>query len=173
MKDFLIVVTSIIFISWCAGRIFGPPASLNMLPSFLLGEKVLFLKRWVLAASGRSGLYYRWSFSIPPVMEQGLYVTDRRVLVVFYIFRTIKFEYSLWFEGRGKPVDNEVVKEVNVGKSWIVGPYLEIVSESSVKQWCRSRRCQVRIFMKNPESMRRVITEMITKVPGTTDDGNK
>jgi hypothetical protein len=173
MKDLIIIIFIafiLLFTLWCVIRIFGQPVSLNMLPSFLAGEKVLFFKRWVWAGSWKSWpTCYRWNFSTPPFTEQGLYITDRRVLEVIYIFRTIKLEYSLWFEGRGGPGDNEFVKEVNVGKSWIVGPYLEVVSESSVKQWWRSRRLQSRFFMKNPESVRRVITETITKVPGTTD----
>jgi hypothetical protein len=153
----------IVFVIWCVLKLSGIPASFNVLPSFLPGEKVLFFKMWVWAASGKSWPSYRWSFSVPPFMEQGLYVTDRRVLVVFYIFRTIKFEDSLWFEGRGEPGGNEFVKEVNVGKSRIVGPYLEVVSESSVKQWCRSPKIRLRLFMKNPEPIRRIIAEAMTR----------
>ena len=160
----LILVIFIIFTLWCALKIFGQAVSLNMLPSFLAGEKVLFFKRWVWAGSFESWpTCYRWNFSIPPLTEQGLYVTDRRVLDVIYIFRIIKLEYSLWFEAGGGPGDNEFVKEVNVGKSWIVGPYLEVVSESAVKQWWRSRRLQSRFFIKNPESVRKIIAETMLK----------
>lgn len=163
MNTFLIVVASFIFM-WCVLRICGQRDSLDMLVSFLPGEKVLFLKRWLWAASGRSWpYYYRWSFSIPPVMDQGFYVTDRRVLLVGYMFRVLKFEYSLWFEGKGEPGDKEVVKEVNAGKSRIAGPYLEIVSESPVKQWFRSRQATVHIFTRNPESVRRIIAEAMAQ----------
>ncbi len=164
MNEFLIAVALIIFVSWCVAKICGQPAWFNLLPSFLAGEKVLFLKRWVWAASERSGpYYYRWSFSIPPVMEQGLYVTDRRVLAVFYIFRVLKFEYSLWFEGRCEAGNNEIVKEVNARKRRIAGPYLEIVAESPVKRWFHSRQGTVHIFMRNPESVRKIIAEAMTR----------
>jgi hypothetical protein len=164
MNEFLIAVALIIFTSWFALKIFGPPVSFNMLTSFLSGEKVLFLKRWVWAVSGRLWpYYYRWSFSIPPVMEQGLYVTDRRVLLVGYMFRVLKFEGSLWFEGTGVPDNNNIVKEVNVRKSRIAGPYLEIVAESPVKRWFHSRQGTVHIFMRNPESVRKIIAEAMTR----------
>jgi hypothetical protein len=79
----------------------------------------------------------------------------------------------MWFEGKGEPGDNEFIKEIRVGKNWLFGPYLEVVSESSVRQWYRSRRLRVRCFMRNPEPAYRIITEAMTKAPGTADDANK
>jgi cytidylate kinase len=96
-------------------------------------------------------------------MDQGFYVTDRRVLLVGYMFRVLKFEYSLWFEEAGVPDNNDIVKEVNVRKSRIAGPYLEIVAESPVKQWLRSRQATIHIFMRNPEPVRKIIAEAMTR----------
>jgi len=156
----LIVVICIIFIPWCVLRILGVPASLNLLPSFLPGEEVLFFKRWVWVSSGKSWpKYYRWGFSLPPFMESGMYVTDRRVLYVHYLFRSTEFEFSQWFEGKQGAGNNELVKKVSCGKSWLLGSYLEVVSDNSVKQWCRSPQMRIRLFMKNPEPVCRIIAE--------------
>jgi hypothetical protein len=135
-----------------------------MLPSFLPGEKVLFFKSWVWAGSFKSWPSYRWLLSVPLLVEHGLYVTDRRVLHVFHIFRIIKQEERQWFEGKQEPGDNELVKDVSCGKSLLLGPYLDIVSENPVKRWYRSPKIRLRLFMKNPERIRRIIAEAMTQI---------
>src|SRR3972149_6979334 len=105
----------------------------NMLASLLAGEKVLFFKRWVGAVSGMSFPNYRWLFSIPPICEVGLYVTDRCILHITHILRLITAEFSQWFEGKREPTNTEIVKDVSVGQNLLLGPYLEIVSESLVR----------------------------------------
>jgi len=160
----LIVYLLTIFVIWCGLKLFGIPVSINVLPSFLSGEKVLFFKSWVWAASGKSWPSYRCWPSVPLLVEHGLYVTDRRVLHVFHLFRIIKQEESQWFEGKQGPGDNELVKDVSCGKSLLLGPYLDIVSENLlVKRWCRSPKVRLRLFMKKPESVRRIIAEAMTR----------
>ena len=134
----------------------------NVLPSLLAGEKVLFFKPWVWAASGKSLPTYRVWCSLPPVLEHGLYVTDRRVLHVFHFCRLITQECSQWFEGKQEPGYDESVKDVSVGTGPLLGPYLDVVSESLVKRWYRSRRLRLRLYMRNPESVCRIISEAMT-----------
>jgi hypothetical protein len=154
----LFVWIVIAFVIWCVHKITGVPVSCNVLPSLLPGEKVLFFKKWVWIASGKSRPTYRCWASVPPLMEHGLYVTDRRVLHVFHFFRIIKQETSQWFEGKQEPGDNELVKDVSCGKSMLLGPYLDIVSENLlVKRWYRSPKVRIRLFMKKPESVQLII----------------
>jgi hypothetical protein len=145
-----------------------------MLPAFLAGEKVLFFKRWVWAASGKlRPIYYGYRVwvSLPPLLEHGLYVTDRRVLHVYYFFRIIEFEFSQWFEGKQKPPDNELVKDASCGKNLLLGHYLDVVSENLVKQWFRPLHVPVRIrlYMRNPAFVCQIISEAIRKIEHRED----
>jgi hypothetical protein len=143
--------------------------SFNMLPKLLPGEKVLLFKKWLWFGSGKKWLsgksfpyYYRIFFPIPFLCEAGLYVTDRRVLLVSYLCRLFTMENSLWFKDKGKLEDNEFIEETSVGENFLLGAYLEIVSETSPRPWCRSHRARLRIFMKDAEFARRVIAEAMT-----------
>lgn len=145
----------------------------NLFPTLLPGGKVLVFEKRIRAYSVKSPPSDRVNLLAPPLLEAGLYVTDRRVLLVIHMFRVLAGEQSQWFKVRGEPEAKESIKEINVGKRPLLGPYLEVISENPVKRWYRSPRLQARFFMKNPESVRRVITETIAKVPETTNDGNK
>ena len=143
--------------------------SFNMLPKLLPGEKVLLFKPWLWFASGKKWLsgksfpyYYRIFFPIPLLCEAGLYVTDRRVLLVSYLCRLFILENSIWLKGKGELEDNDFIEETSVGENFLLGTYLEIVSETSPRPWCRSHRARLRIFMKDAEFARRVIAEAMT-----------
>jgi hypothetical protein len=131
----------------------------NVLPSLLPDERVLLRKDWVWAASGKSLPSYRWFFSLPPLWEAGLFVTDRRVLFVSYCLRLLTQEFSQWFDGKAGSADDELVVAVDVGRTRLAGPYLEIVSERPRRYWYRSPRARVRIFMKDPERAHQIITQ--------------
>ena len=165
MEKLILLIVLVLVI--CGGlRIFGIRTSINLLPSLRAGEKVLFLKRWVPVGSVKSLPTYRWWCSLPPLVEHGLYVTDRRVLHVFHIFRLLTQEFSQWFQAKQEPPDDETAKDVSVGRGRLLGPYLDIVSESGVKRWFRSRDLRLRLFMKDPESVRRIISEaMMNRKP--------
>ncbi len=139
-------------------KLFGIRTSFNLLPLLRHEEKVLFLKRWVPIGSVKSLPTYRWWVSLPPFVEHGLYVTNRRILHVFIIFRLLKQEHSQWFHGKQEPEDEELFKEAEVGRSLLLGPYVDVVSENVVKRWWRSRRCRLRLFMRDPESVYKVIS---------------
>jgi len=133
--------------------------SFNLLPSLLPGEKVLFFKRWVWGLSAKSPPSYRIFWSAPPLWEAGLYVTERRLLLVVHLFRLLTQQVSLWLDGQHQPGGHECVEDVSVGRSRLFGPYLEVVSENPTKEWFRSPRCRSRFFMRDPESLRRIIAE--------------
>ncbi len=140
--------------------------SFNMLPKLLPGEKVLLFKPWLWFVSGKSLPSYRIFFPIPILCEAGLYITDRRVLLVAYLFRLFIQENSLWFKDKGKLEDNESIEEISVGRNFLLGKYLEIVSEISPIPWYRSRRARLRFYMKDAEAAHILITEAMTGIPG-------
>ena len=140
--------------------------SFNMLPKLLSGEKVLLFKPWLWFVSGKSPPNYRIFFPIPLLCEAGLYITDRRVLLVAYLFRLFIQENSIWLKGKGEPGDNEFIEETSVGENFLLGTYLEIVSETSPRPWYRSHRARLRFFMKDAEFVRRVIAEAMTRTLG-------
>jgi hypothetical protein len=144
-------------------RLMGVRFKFNVLPSLLAGEQVLFLRGWVRVGSVKAPPTYRWWCSLPPLLEHGPYVTDRRVLHVFHIFRLLTEEFSQWFEGRQGPGDDESVKDVTVGSSLLLGPYVDVVSESLVKRWYRSRRLRMRLFMRDPESVCQIISQAMAR----------
>jgi hypothetical protein len=135
----------------------------NLLPTLQPGEKVLFVKKWVGFCTCLSSPNYRWSFSLPPVLEQGLYVTDRRVLHIWHVFRLLTQEFDQWFEVKSQVPDTELIKEANSGRNWLCGPYLEIVSENSSRLWYRSQRARMRLYMRNPKSACQIIAEAISR----------
>jgi hypothetical protein len=135
--------------------------SLSLLPRLFTGEKILHCQPWLWAASGKSLPSYRVSLSLPLVQEMGLYVTDRRVLLCGWLFRLIRFEWAAWFPGKGGSADQDSVTEVSVGRSPLLGRYLQLVTYDPVEHWWRSREARVRLFMKNPEPLCRILTEAL------------
>ena len=156
----------------------GMRFKLDLLPALLPGEKILFFKRCVWGISGKSwGISWKsWSiswksfpssyrlfFSLPPLWEAGFYVTDRRILIVAYLFRLLVQEISLWIPGAGIPGD-DVVREVSIGESRVWGPYLEINtnSEPSALVGLRAPRARARLFTRDA----RILCDIITKAMG-------
>lgn len=136
----------------------------NLLPSLLSEEQVLLRKDWVWGASGLSLPSYKWFFSLPPLWEAGLFVTDRRILFVAHGLRLFTQEFSVWFDGKAESPDDEMLIDVRVGRTRLAGPYLEIVSERPKACWYRSRRARVRLFMRHPEVVHRIITEATSEI---------
>jgi hypothetical protein len=136
--------------------------SFSLLPTLLPGETILFFQQRVWLSSGKSFPSYRIFFTLPPCFEAGLYVTDRRVLLVAHVLRLFSQEFDQWFAGRGGPADDVLIQNVTAGRSRWLGPYLEIASESSAGEvWYRSRRVRVRLYMRNAEAVQRVIAERL------------
>ncbi|MGB7582992.1 MAG: hypothetical protein WBL85_11170 [Sedimentisphaerales bacterium] len=71
-------------------------------------------------------------------------------------------ENSLWFKDKGKLEDNEFIEEISVGRNFLLGKYLEIVSEISPIPWYRSRRARLRFYMKDAEAVHEIIAEAMT-----------
>lgn len=137
----------------------GTRFKFNLLPTLQPDEKVLFVKKWVGFCTCLSSPNYRCSFSLPPLLEQGLFITDKRVLHIAHCLRIFASEFDQWFNGNKELKDTELIKTAKVGRHWLCGPYLEIVSENTKKLWYRSRRARIRLYMRKAESACKIITE--------------
>jgi len=131
----------------------------NVLPELLAGETVLYFKKWVWGISCKSLPTYRLFFSFPPLWEAGLYITDRRIILMAHCFRLLTQEFSLWFPGKTPSGDAEWFKAVCTGLSGLAGDYLELISENPNPQWYRSRELRLRFFMRHPHEIEQIINE--------------
>jgi hypothetical protein len=146
--------------------------SLNLPPRLLAGEKMLHFKPMVWAISGKSLPSYRVSLSLPLIQEVGLCVTDRRVLLTCWLLRLIRFEWSAWFTGEDKTADQDHLETIAVGRSAFLGPYLELITSNPVVHWWRSRKARIRLYMKSPELVRPLISEVLgPTTPSSEPDG--
>jgi tRNA A-37 threonylcarbamoyl transferase component Bud32 len=131
----------------------------SLLPEFVAGERVLHFKKrlWALWCVALPAC--RFFFSLPPLWEAGLYITDKRVLLVVNLLRLLTQEFSIWFPGRKPPQDREVFQSVSTGKSPWLGEYLTLESAAAEKHWYRSQRLRVRLYLRQPESLRQIVSE--------------
>ena len=135
--------------------------SLSLPVRLLAGERVLYFKPIVWGASGKSLPSYRLSLSLPLIQEMGLYITDRRVLLPCWLLRLVRFEWTAWFTGEDQTADEDHLESVAVGCNAFFGPYLELITCNPVGHWWRSRQARIRLFMKNPEPVCRLISEAL------------
>ncbi len=131
----------------------------NLLPELLPGERVMHFKKWVWGISSKSLPTYRLFFSLPPLWEAGLYVTNRRVVLMVHCFRLLTQEFSLWFRGKTRGDDAELFKAVSTGQCRWSGSYLELVSEDPKPHWYRSCKLRLRLFMCHPQVLEQIINE--------------
>ena len=126
------------------------PIRIYPFPVFEPGERVLASRRGIWWASGMSLPSYRVFFPLPPIMGMTLYVTDRRVMVVYHLLGLLNAEFSQWFPCSG---GDEVIVGTCAGKGLLLGPFLEIVSERERHPIWRSRRARLRYCVKSPEAL--------------------
>ena len=135
----------------------------NTLPAFQPGETVLHCKKWLWAISCKSLPSYRLFFSLPPLWEAGLYVTDRRIVLMAHAFRLLTQEFSIWFRRTTGGKDPELFKSVSTGCGRWSGSYLELISEDPRTHWYRSRELRLRLFLRNPGALEHLICEVERK----------
>ena len=151
--------------------------SLSLSPRLEPGEKVLYFKPIVWVASGSSLPSFRVALSIPPIQEMGLYVTNRRVVLPAWVLRLFRVEWTACFGEVDQAADHDFVERVSVGRNRLFGPYLELITCNPVEHWWRSRKARIRLFMKSPELLCRLISEALgpttptSEQPGAGDAG--
>ncbi|HWI57733.1 MAG TPA: serine/threonine-protein kinase, partial [Bacillota bacterium] len=129
----------------------------SYLPELLPGERVVHFKRRLWAIFNKSWPTYRLFFSLPPLWEAGMYITDRRILLISHFFGLLVQEFSLWFPGKARDGGVELLKEVSTGKSDWFGTFLQLDSEAPREHWYRSRKLMLRIYLRDPEGLRQEI----------------
>jgi hypothetical protein len=80
------------------------------LPSLQPGETVLLFKKRVWALSTKSFPSYRFFFSLPPIVEAALYITNRRVLVLANVFRLLSQAVSQWHAGETQAASDLITR---------------------------------------------------------------
>jgi hypothetical protein len=136
---------------------------LCVLPAFQPGETILHFKKCVWALSCKSSPTYRLFFSLPPLMEAAMYVTDRRILLLDCVVRLFPQEFSIWFAHESPGQDQEMFETVSASRGRWSGSYLELVSRNVEPHWYRSRELRLRLFMRDPETLRQLISETARK----------
>ncbi len=118
-------------------------------PVFEPGEQIRFSKPIIWGMTSDTPPSYRIGFSLPPLWEVGMYVTDRRVLFVSYFLRLCLQEINVWYpEFAGADETRECLKSVGVHKgSW--WDALELNSEGRPRWW-RSKELRLRLYMRAP-----------------------
>ena len=98
----------------------------------------------------------------------GFYVTDRRVYLPAWVLRIFRVEWMAWFAETDKTAGHDCVQAVSVGRNRLLGPYLELITSNRVQHWWRSPKARIRLFMKSPDPVCRLITEALAqlKAPG-------
>ena len=130
----------------------------SMLPELLPGEHVVHFKRRVWAVFNYSPpLVCRLFFSLPPLWEAGLYVTDRRILFVAQVLGVFGQEFSVWFNRNVEAGQRELLQRTSTGKSHLLGSYLDIRSEAPQRRWYRGRELLLRIYTRQPELLKEKI----------------
>jgi hypothetical protein len=143
--------------------------SFHLLPRLLAGERVVHCQPWLWVASTKSLPSYRVSESLPLLQEMGFYHTQRRRLLTCWLFRLVRFDWVAWFGRREDGAERDSIKEVSVGRSPVLGRYLQIVTCNPVKHWWRSCEGRIRLFMENPEPLYRWLTEALRAAPPGAD----
>lgn len=127
-------------------------------PELLRGERIIHCKKRLWAVFNKSlPLVYRLFFSLPPFWAAGLYVTDRRLLFASHFFGLINQRFSIWFAGKAPDDQRERFESVTSGESRVFGEFLEIRSKAPRGRWWRSIDLTLRIYMRQPGSLRDMI----------------
>jgi len=121
------------------------------------GENVLHFIPSVGFISSKALPSYRLFFPIPPLMKASLIITDRRIIILVYLFGFVIQEFSSWYLGRNPEGKLEIIESASVGRLKILGPYLEVVSYNDKRPWYYRYLCAARVrlrfYMKNPEPL--------------------
>jgi hypothetical protein len=126
-------------------------------PPLQSGEKNLYFKPIVWAVSAKSLPSYRISVSCPLLLQIGLLVTDRRVVLTCRVLGFFRLDWTAWFAETNSREDH--LETVSTGCNRLFGPYLELSTRNPVRHWWRSSMARIRVCMKDPESIRRLISE--------------
>ncbi|MCX7000556.1 MAG: hypothetical protein NT106_09735 [Candidatus Sumerlaeota bacterium] len=130
------------------------------------GENVLHSVPSVGFISSKALPTYRLFFPIPPLMKASLIITDRRVIIVSYLFGFVIQKFSSWYPERSPEGELEIIESVSLGKMRLIGPYLEVVSFNDNRPWYYRYLCAARVrlrfYMKNPEPLYETLSSQLT-----------
>ncbi len=127
----------------------------------LPGETVLATVPWMPAVRFLSPPTFRYVVPVPPLWFARFFVTDRRALLATTMLWLLRQDFSQWFAGRADPADDEIITDVRIGRGRTAGSYLQITLLAPASQRLRSRELQLRVYMRDPELLSRLIRNAI------------
>jgi hypothetical protein len=132
----------------------------SVLPKLQEGETVLLFLPTVWVISSKSMPSYRVFASVPPLFEAGVYVTERRILILVSLLRLVTQEVSLWLSGFVRS-DEDEVHGSSVGKGSILGPYLDVMTTNKGTHWLRSPDLRVRMYTWHAHQAHAIISQLL------------
>ena len=127
------------------------------LKSLLPGEEILHFVPSLGLTTMKALPTYRIFFPIPLFLRASVHITDRRIIIVTYLFGLVIDKFSSWYPGRAPEGDFEIIESASVGKMRLSGPYLEVISFNDKRPWYYRCLCaghlRLRFYMKNPEPL--------------------
>jgi len=113
------------------------------------GETVLYHNPSVGFATSLSLPAYKIYFPLPLVWRLELYVTNKRLLIVFSMFGKVIQEFWTWFPSQKPPYDNEEIARFEA-KSNKIGEYLEIITMYKARPlyWFCSNKIRLRFYTR-------------------------
>ncbi|MEO0529100.1 MAG: hypothetical protein AAF266_00850 [Planctomycetota bacterium] len=132
--------------------------TLGRTPTLMPGERVRHVKRWLGLVVFHSLPSHRWLFTLPPLCDAVLRVTDRRLILSDHVMLAITQHASFWRPGTPTLAD-DVIDQITVDRSRVLGPYVQIISEAPNTSWWRSRTAWVRIYSAESARLLRKITD--------------
>jgi hypothetical protein len=132
----------------------------NVLPKLQEGETVLLFLPTVWVMSSRSMPSYRVFASVPPLFEAGVYITERRILILVSLLRLVTQEVSLWFGDFAVPGEDEI-RSSSVGKGSYLGPYLDVTTTNNDSHWLRSSDLRVRMYTRHAHQAHAIISQLL------------
>jgi len=116
---------------------------------FQKGETVLYHDPSLGFVTSLSLPTYKIYFPLPLIWKLELYITNKRLLIVFSMFGKVIQEFWTWFPSQKPPDDNEEIARFEA-KSNKIGEYLEIITmyQGRPLYWFCSNKIRLRFYTR-------------------------
>lgn len=142
-------------------RLMTVRASCSTLAMMAPGEKVLFSKPRLWFWHYRGPWSYRFNLSCPVVAETGLYITDKRLLLIFGMMRLIFLEHSIAIAGADVDSHTGRVTGARVARSRLLGRYVEILFATGKCNCHVPKQGLLRFYMKAADALSQIINDAV------------
>lgn len=122
------------------------------------GEKLLYDRERVDFAVYKSAPAIHAAGSIPGLHSIRLYVTDRRVVIQGAVLGGIPIaEFDLWYRGKVRSPEDDMLEKVTTGASKPGGPYVHLVARANEHGPLRSDVAELYIYTPDAERIAQLL----------------